>query len=188
MGWVCLDCGNKELFEEINEFVTKVYQDKQTTRVLFTSDKPLGTGAFETKCLKCGSYHVKWNEVENESNVEEKKLLDYLKTSFKCVGGCARCCKYFTVYVTEEDIKKIEKYTGLERKVFTNGNFIKFVDGHCYFLRGDKCIIYDARPEICRNYPFVPGKPLRTETFFFCKGLKPLLKKYTDFNIKKLHS
>ena len=30
-------------------------------------------------------------------------------------------------------------------------------DNHCIFLRDNRCIIHDAKPRVCRLYPFVAG-------------------------------
>jgi Fe-S-cluster containining protein len=32
-------------------------------------------------------------------------------------------------------------------------------DGSCAFLEGDRCSIYDARPEQCRSFPFAWSVP-----------------------------
>ncbi len=34
---------------------------------------------------------------------------------------------------------------------------IRMRDGHCTFLDGKKCSVYDVRPDQCRSFPFWPG-------------------------------
>jgi len=69
-----------------------------------------------------------------------------------------------------EEVISIEKSTGLCRNVFTNQKgkdieeyFLQFKqNGYCVFLNGSNgmfsCSIYEARPEICKNYPSKPGQ------------------------------
>jgi Fe-S-cluster containining protein len=92
---------------------------------------------------------------------------------------CGRCCRLI-VQLKDEDIERIEKETGIDRKelmtvvdsVEGQGSKILLrlkggVDGrhpgaHCVFLRWNEdgttyCSIYQIRPSICRDYP--RGKP-----------------------------
>ena len=187
MGWICLKCGNKNLFKEINEFETKVYQ-KDDTRIVLTSDKPLGTGAIKVECFKCKSHNVKWTETKKEKyEKEQKEFIEYLKNNFKCQENCARCCKYSIIPLTEDEIKSIETHTGLDKEVFsTNSNLMRFVDGKCYFLKDDKCTIYKARPNICKQFPFGRNKISNLTIYYFCKGLSPFLKDYKRYIKEKL--
>jgi len=62
----------------------------------------------------------------------------------------------------------LEVATGLRFDVFTNakgeagdGYFLQFKEnGHCFFLNDNNgsysCRVYEARPEICKNYPSKP--------------------------------
>jgi uncharacterized protein len=87
-----------------------------------------------------------------------------LKT-FIC-KNCGKCCKTYTVKLSDSDIKKIKK-TGHKKKDFAEfDNFdpktgkysLKKINNQCLFLteRNNKyyCKIYNNRPEICRKYPF----------------------------------
>lgn len=187
MGWICLNCRNKNLFREVNEFETRVYQ-KDDTRIVLTSDKPLGTGAKEVECLKCGSHKVEWTETKKEKyEKEQKEFIEYLKNNFKCQENCARCCKYLTVSLTEDNIKTIEKHTGLDRKAFsTNYNLMRFPDGKCHFLKDNKCTIYKVRPNACRRFPFIRDKIPNLTIFYFCKSLGPFLNDYKKHMKEKL--
>ncbi len=84
---------------------------------------------------------------------------------------CAECCKnYPFVNLSKDEIHYLELLTGLDSDVFAiqkrkgiEGYFLQFQDnGNCFFLgekNGDfSCKVYEARPEICREYP---GKPLQ---------------------------
>lgn len=93
----------------------------------------------------------------------EKQYLD--PKTFKCVK-CGECCRPI-VKVSEEEIQRIEQ-TGLSRTLFLQQNPIdekegkntlKQINGVCMFLQrqGEEfiCSMYNARPDICRKYPFI---------------------------------
>ncbi|MCB2147905.1 MAG: YkgJ family cysteine cluster protein [Deltaproteobacteria bacterium] len=82
---------------------------------------------------------------------------------------CADCCKKFPfVELTENEIERLERVTGLPFEVFTNPKgktieeyFLKFREnGYCFFLDENddtySCRVYESRPEICRNFPSTP--------------------------------
>ena len=82
---------------------------------------------------------------------------------------CAECCKNHPfVDLSNNEITLLEKASGLQRDVFTNqkGNdpeeyFLQFKEnGFCFFLNeingSFSCGVYEARPEICQNYPSKP--------------------------------
>jgi Fe-S-cluster containining protein len=94
--------------------------------------------------------------------------------AFKC-AGCAKCCRGAfgdnTVTVFPGEIRKLMAVTGLEwlevvepeeegdeddygnRQAF-EWALRKKPDGDCIFLDKGRCTIYEARPFICRTYPF----------------------------------
>ena len=87
------------------------------------------------------------------------------KDNFSC-ENCGECCKYYTVKLTEEEVKEIENL-GFIRSEFCEpddfdldmGSFALLrPDGQCIFLteRNKKyyCKIYEKRPKICKDYPF----------------------------------
>lgn len=82
---------------------------------------------------------------------------------------CAECCKHFPfVELSAKEIHSLEKESGLNLEVFTNAKgkaveeyFLQFQkNGDCIFLNkkngGYSCGVYEARPEICKNYPSKP--------------------------------
>jgi uncharacterized protein len=86
---------------------------------------------------------------------------------------CAKCCKGFPfIEVSRNEIHALGKLTGLPFEAFTNpkggaaeGYFLQFKEnGDCFFLNENNgsysCGVYEARSEICRNYPL---KPLQRE-------------------------
>ena len=75
------------------------------------------------------------------------------RRKFKCLR-CGQCCR-LRVKLSKEDIKRLED-SGV--KDFIEGkNWLKRVNGYCKFLEikngKAKCMVYDARPKICRVWP-----------------------------------
>ncbi len=83
---------------------------------------------------------------------------------------CAECCRdYPFVKLSENDIHSLEQVTKSHFDVFTNpmykigkGYFLQFQEnGDCFFLNENNdsysCSVYEARPEICKNYPSRDG-------------------------------
>ena len=79
---------------------------------------------------------------------------------------CANCCRRMIVNVTRAEIETIAEYLGLTFAEVTQ----KHIDaepgdsGHkimrtehnaCTFLDGGLCMVYDARPAACREFPHV---------------------------------
>lgn len=56
------------------------------------------------------------------------------------------------------DIKKIQNL-GYDKKFFVRKDYgyfkLKNKDGRCVFHNGEKCLIYDFRPEGCKLYPLI---------------------------------
>ena len=74
---------------------------------------------------------------------------------------CANCCRQTVVTVSSAEIEEMARYlrvdpmnvvhTYLDAGVLKSG-----VDG-CVFLDGNLCMIYDARPRVCREFPHLRG-------------------------------
>jgi Fe-S-cluster containining protein len=70
----------------------------------------------------------------------------------------------------------LEQASGLDQRLFTNRKdqdaeefFLQFHEnGHCLFLTEESgsfsCSVYEARPEICRNYPSNPSQKALCDT------------------------
>jgi len=72
--------------------------------------------------------------------------------------GCSKCCYETEMPLSEKDIKRIEKlgYRRDEFSVVVDGvRVLKNVDGKCFFLKDDRCSIYEYRPLGCRFYPVI---------------------------------
>ncbi len=89
---------------------------------------------------------------------------------YDCSKCPAYCCSYARIPVVDKDVKRLASYFGLDietaRKKFTkkgaepgerilrHGEDEHFVTA-CRFLDQEtrNCTIYEARPEICRDFP-----------------------------------
>ena len=130
-------------------------------------------------------------------NPEKRQILDihlYEKNlRFKCQRCAVYCCKLGGPSLTKKDMEQVESIgcdvdeciEPTERQYgtfpFTSNVIKNKKDGSCIFLRKDKekgvyeCAIYDARPVLCRLYPF-DLKRTSANSFLLkvipcCKGL-----------------
>jgi uncharacterized protein len=104
---------------------------------------------------------------------------------FTCQRGCINCCNMEGwVYLTEDDLKRAAKFTGMSAKAFES----KFVyrtrhqmrlrkppDKQCSFLQEHGCSIHPAKPTQCRTFPFWPELVERrtawNRTGRYCPGI-----------------
>jgi Fe-S-cluster containining protein len=80
--------------------------------------------------------------------------------------ACANCCRYSIVSVRGAEVARIATYLGQSEEAvvhrFTTpdaesprARTLASGKGGCVFLKGNRCGIYPARPEACRNFPHV---------------------------------
>ncbi|QBG48168.1 YkgJ family cysteine cluster protein [Verrucomicrobia bacterium S94] len=90
---------------------------------------------------------------------------------FQC-SGCGECCRWGgSVLLTDDDIHQMAAYLRLSEADFIEKHtrlapnrkqlaLLDQADGSCEFLEGDRCRVYEARPEQCSSFPYawsVPG-------------------------------
>jgi len=101
-------------------------------------------------------------------------------TSTEICKKCGECCKnYPFVELSKNEIHALEQATALHLGVFTipkgkavEEYFLQFqANGDCFFLHENNgsysCGVYEARPEICKNYP---AKPKQKEACYANRG------------------
>jgi Fe-S-cluster containining protein len=123
---------------------------------------------------------------------------------------CANCCKNRNPLLIEEDISRCaaakdmtpnefkEKYLE-EDEEYQEGWFLKKLP--CLFLKDNVCMIYEDRPETCREYPHLHTKEQLTKTWKYVNNYSicpimynvvELLKEHLDwdpesFDIDKMY-
>jgi Fe-S-cluster containining protein len=104
---------------------------------------------------------------------------------FECQRGCVNCCdQEGFVYLTEADLKRAAKFTGMSARAFEAKyvyrtahtlRFRKPPDKQCPFLEGHGCSIHPAKPTQCLTFPFWPElveDPVAWKrTSRFCPGI-----------------
>lgn len=80
--------------------------------------------------------------------------------------ACANCCRHGVVPVSEAEIEEIaqllgvtpqtvvHQYTAPDPDVAGARILLNLREG-CVFLDGNNCMVYDARPKTCRDFPHV---------------------------------
>ena len=92
------------------------------------------------------------------------------RKSYNCSKCTAYCCSYDHIELSEKDLERLAAHFGLGVRAAAE-RFTKRVEGRtrvlrhqkdhifksvCMFLDKDKraCTVYDARPKVCRVYPY----------------------------------
>jgi Fe-S-cluster containining protein len=100
-------------------------------------------------------------------------------TPFKC-QRCSACCRQpGFVYLKGKDAERLAVHLGMDIYQFTEKYCLlmdrqhlalkKNSDETCLFLGGSGCLIYEARPAQCREFPM----NWKTErSLNYCEGLK----------------
>jgi Fe-S-cluster containining protein len=98
----------------------------------------------------------------NFQELKFRKIAEDIEAQVDCTV-CANCCRQATVKLQERDIEKLAKYMGVKKAQFRadytqedeeQGTVLKFESGKgCVFLDGNDCTVYDARPQICNDFP-----------------------------------
>jgi Fe-S-cluster containining protein len=98
--------------------------------------------------------------------MDVKTIDPALLKTFECTG-CGDCCRWSgSVLLTAGDINRMADALGLSEQAFIDRHtrlapnrtqlaLIDNPDESCSFLEGDRCSVYEARPEQCRSFPYV---------------------------------
>ena len=116
-------------------------------------------------------------------NLKANQFYAEIMKELDCLN-CANCCSGIPPIVNEADAKRIAKFLGVKFKRFQEEYLTKDEDRDtvlktvpCVFLEKDHtCIIYEARPKACREYPHI-------DEFQFMKNLKLHLTNVSYFPI-----
>jgi len=73
--------------------------------------------------------------------------------------ACGNCCKKLKPCIVDQDIKRLSKRLNItatqviDQYTETEDEELYFKNLPCTFLKDNKCLIYDDRPEDCRSFP-----------------------------------
>ena len=92
-------------------------------------------------------------------------LASQIQQQVDCTG-CANCCRYSTVSVSAPEIAAIASHLDLEPedvlRQYTTPDpenahlrILRSTRDGCIFLDGTLCMVYEARPKTCRDFPHV---------------------------------
>jgi Fe-S-cluster containining protein len=101
-----------------------------------------------------------------------QRLASDIQSRIDC-KACANCCRHTLVPVTQTDIEAVaahlnmdaedvrRKYTVADPAAPTARILLNAADA-CVFLDGNLCVIYQARPALCRSFPNLAPRPTST--------------------------
>lgn len=92
-------------------------------------------------------------------------LASELQREMDCTA-CANCCRHGVVPLHEADIEKIAQFLGVTPETIvqryttpdpdvTGSRILVSSREGCVFLDGNLCMIYEARPKTCHDFPHV---------------------------------
>ena len=92
-----------------------------------------------------------------------RRIAEGIQEQIDCTQ-CANCCKTSTTEIAERDIDRLARHLGTSREDFLrdytmrddeDALSLKFdqAEGGCVFLDGNRCTVYEARPDNCQRYP-----------------------------------
>jgi Fe-S-cluster containining protein len=112
------------------------------------------------------------------------KLNDAITPQIDCTQ-CGNCCRSLMINVDDADAVRLSTHLQLEKEDFYNRYVERSSQGSlavmntipCHFLHENKCDVYAARPNECREFPGLhhPGFTKRLFTIFMHYGRCPIV-------------
>ena len=111
--------------------------------------------------------YLKWQDEMDEPELDALvcRTADEAARSVDC-AACARCCTKLQIQVSETDQRRLAQALGmnlpdLQEKYLVygpddeGGSVWRMKEAPCPFLENGRCSVYEARPEQCRDYPYL---------------------------------
>jgi uncharacterized protein len=112
------------------------------------------------------------------------KLNDAVTPRIDCTQ-CGNCCRSLMINVDDADAGRLSAHLKLDKETFYNRYVERSSQGllavmnaiPCHFLQENKCTVYAARPNECREFPGLhhPGFTKRLFTIFMHYGRCPII-------------
>ncbi|WP_158638330.1 YkgJ family cysteine cluster protein [Panacibacter ginsenosidivorans] len=112
------------------------------------------------------------------------KLNDEISEKVDCTK-CGNCCRSLMINVNDADAARLSAHLQIDKEDFYNCYVERSSQGSlavmntipCHFLDENKCTVYEARPNECREFPGLhhPGFTKRLFTIFMHYGRCPII-------------
>ncbi len=101
-------------------------------------------------------------KIHGTNDKKLRLIAEGIEDQINCLE-CANCCRVATVTLQERDVEKLAKFFRLPvskfKKEYTEvsaeeGLILRRSDERgCTFLSGNECLVYEARPSTCVDFP-----------------------------------
>jgi len=108
-----------------------------------------------------------WLKRHNFVERRLKRIAEDVADAVDC-RACANCCRVATAKLSERDVPRLAKAVGTTTDRFLReytvktdeeGLILRRTEQGCVFLNGNDCMIYDDRPDSCRDFPHLAHGP-----------------------------
>ena len=101
-----------------------------------------------------------------------REILAEVTAAIDCTT-CGNCCREMGVAVEAEEIERLARHMGVSAEEFESRHVAtddgcgeKFMpETPCPFLGGTLCTIYEDRPAVCRDFPYLHKEHFRSRLF-----------------------
>ena len=118
---------------------------------------------------------------DSELDALVEKLVAPITATIDCTT-CGNCCRSLDVYLTPNDAARLANALNCaddyieHTRAQSEGEWGMLRERPCAFLNGNLCILYDHRPQSCRDYPaFTPDFRWQLEHILGGVGLCPII-------------
>lgn len=90
-----------------------------------------------------------------------QKIASEVTAAIDCTA-CAKCCRALVIAPDYKDVSRLAEHTSLTTHEFRKKYMRLDAEGDvvmrqrpCPFLKSSRCSVYEARPNLCRKYPYL---------------------------------
>lgn len=161
---LCDDCFNREYFpEDAQIYETDIDEIKKAMKMQ----------------EKDNMTFLEWLKTDELDFKRFNKIVKEVTEKIDCTK-CGNCCKEISPVLKDEDIKKAAENLKISKdefiKEYTKTDEDIIFNLPCNFLKENKCSIYEARPEDCREFPNLNKNiTVRCHQFFSNADICPIV-------------